>query len=228
MSNIGVIMNEGFNEGDKVIYYEKEFEVIEVEGKKNLKLSRDNGKEIITVMQKEVELVKEAVEEDLGADLLVTPPHKCDNVTLDEDLGADLLVTPPHKCDEVVVEEEVDIDLGDGLDDLHHLPTAEIEEDLGADLLETSTTTGDVDTTADMQGNLIKRDKNGTIVADEDFMGRPCFLVSDEDYLTMSIAKRSRGRYSIKDQRVIAFMREGGYRKPFARKAGNKILKVKF
>ena len=169
--------------------------------------------------EKKEKVIEEEIE-DLGADLLATPPHKCDDIVIDEgdeDLGAGLLNLSPHKDDEII-EEEIRLVKEE----------EDTEEDLGADLLEASTTTGDVAVADQMQGSLVKRDKNGAVVADEDYWGRPCFLVSDEDYLSMSMAKRFRGRYSIKDQRVIAFMREGGYRKPFVLRAGNKILKVKF
>ena len=72
-----------------------------------------------------------------------------------------------------------------------------------------ATVTGDVATTADNQG-LVSRFK-----CDSEHNGLPCFTVSDNTFVSLSLARMKGNRYNISDERIKNYIKNTNYSKPY-------------
>ena len=97
--------------------------------------------------------------------------------------------------------------------------TKELREDVEVVMGEAATVTGDIAINPSPQLKKVE--------PDSEHLGLPCFHVDSNDYFGGSVARRSGQRYAFANEKVRAFLRQSGYRKPFLVKYENNFLRVK-
>jgi len=89
--------------------------------------------------------------------------------------------------------------------------------------MDESTLSGDIAQNPSKLGDLQSRYKY-----DKDYHGMPCFVVSEDDFTKMSVARRNGGRYNVQDERVRTYMKETGYRRPFCVECNGSLVKIDY